>query len=79
MNYYKSELHEKLVRTDAERDLAYAKPMDGSGPEFALAKGSPILVDAIMTPISKEQYDNPTPEEDEGIPTRPITPAQSTI
>jgi len=77
MNYYRSDLHEKLVRTDAERDLAFAKPIDGSGAEFPLAKGSPVLIDAIMTPISKEQYENPATEE--AIPAQAPTPAQATL
>ncbi len=53
--FYKSEFHEKLVRTDAEADVAFAKPMTG-GEEVQLPKGSPILIDAISTPISEEEY-----------------------
>ena len=53
--FYKSEFHEKLVRTDAEADVAFAKPIAG-GEEVQLPKGSPILIDAISTPISEEEY-----------------------
>lgn len=59
MNYYKSEFHEKLVRSDAEANQAFAKPITG-GLEMALPAGSPILVDALSTPISKEEYDAAT-------------------
>lgn len=55
MKYYKSDFHEKLVRTDAEANQAFAKSMEG-GEEFALPAGSQILVDSIATPISEEEY-----------------------
>lgn len=55
MQFYKSEYHEKLVRTDAEKDLAFAKSIEG-GPETQLSKGNSILVDAISTPITEEEY-----------------------
>ena len=56
MKYYKSDFHEKLVRTDAAENQAFAKPMTG-GEEIALPAGSPIVVDAIATPISEEEYE----------------------
>lgn len=61
MKFYKSNYHEKLVRTDAEKDQAFAKPMEG-GPEAALSQGNSILVDAISTPITEEEY-NAVPNE----------------
>lgn len=64
MKYYKSEFHEKLVRTDAEANQAFAKPIEG-GEEVALPAGSPIVVDAINTPITEEEYNSgSTVEED---------------
>lgn len=59
MNYYKSEFHEKLVRSDAANNAAFCKPITG-GLEVPLPAGSPILIDALSTPISKETYDAAT-------------------
>jgi len=64
MKYYKSDFHEKLVRTDAEANQAFAKPIEG-GEEISLPAGSPILIDAINTPISKEEYNEPAETEEE--------------
>lgn len=64
MKYYKSEFHEKLVRTDAANDQAFAKPISG-GDETQLPKGSPIVVDAISTPISEEEYNEPSDNKTE--------------
>lgn len=63
MKYYESQFHEKLVRTDAKSDQAFAKPMTG-GDEVELPKGSPILIDALSTPISEEEYNNPKTEKE---------------
>lgn len=63
MNYYKSEFHEKLVRTDADKNEAFAKPISG-GDEVKLPEGSPILIDAMNTPISEEEYNNPKSEKE---------------
>lgn len=63
MKYYESEFHEKLVRTDAQADQAFAKPITG-GDEVELPKGSPILIDALSTPISEEEYNNPKAEKE---------------
>jgi hypothetical protein len=64
MKYYKSDFHEKLVRTDAEANQAFAKPMEG-GEEISLAPGSPVLIDAINTPITEEEYNEPAEIEEE--------------
>lgn len=63
MNYYKSEFHEKLVRTDPEKDEAFAKPLTG-GDEMALPKGSPILIDAIAegVAITEDEYNTGSSE-----------------
>lgn len=56
MKYYQSDFHEKLVRTDADSDTAFAKPISG-GEEVQLEKGSSVLIDAMTTPISEEEYE----------------------
>jgi hypothetical protein len=65
MKYYRSDLHEKLVRTDAAKDEAFSKPLDG-GEEIALPKGSPILIDAITenNVITEDEYEGETEDED---------------
>lgn len=62
MKYYKSEFHEKLVRTDAEANEAFAKPIEG-GAEVALPQGSAVVIDAMSTPITEEEYNSVPSEE----------------
>lgn len=64
MKYYKSDFHEKLVRTDAENNQAFAKPFSGSE-EVQLPQGSPIVVDAINSPISEEEYNAGSVEDED--------------
>jgi hypothetical protein len=65
MKYYRSDLHEKLVRTDASTDEAFAKPIEG-GEEMALPKGSPILIDAITenNVITEDEYEGEIEDKD---------------